>query len=313
MMRSPRNKTIELNDTERREYLEKCIPVGAYAGETDAVILGDTLEAMKKIKKGSVALAVADPPYNMYKEYGTRAFGAKNDAAYREYTEKWITALLPLLKKDASVYVCCDWRSGMIIGDVIGKYLTIRNRITWQREKGRGAAKNWKNGMEDIWYATVSDDYYFALDAVKTRRTVLAPYRDAGKPKDWYENDEGRFRDTCPSNFWDDISVPYWSMAENTPHPTQKPEKLMAKLILASSREGDLVFDPFAGSGTTAVTAKKLGRHWLAVEREEEYCALAEYRLHLANTDKTVQGYADGVFWERHTYAMQKKAENDLL
>ena len=70
-----------------------------------------------------------------------------------------------------------------------------------------------------------------------------------------YETDDGNYRNTCPSNFWDDITVPFWSMPENTAHPTQKPEKLLAKLILASSREGDTVFDPFLGSGTTAVTA----------------------------------------------------------
>lgn len=94
------------------------------------------------------------------------------------------------------------------------------------------------------------------------RRRVIAPYRLNGNPKDWHESETGNFRDTAPSNFWDDISVPFWSMPENTDHPTQKPEKLIAKLVLASSEKGDLVFDPFLGSGTTSVVAKKLGRHY---------------------------------------------------
>ena len=94
-----------------------------------------------------------------------------------------------------------------------------------------------------------------------------------GEAKDWEEADGVKFRDTCPSNFWGDITVPYWSMPENTPHPTQKPEKLIAKLVLASSNAGDLVFDPFAGSGTTAVVAKKLGRRFVAVEQNPDYCA----------------------------------------
>ena len=176
----------------------------------------------------------------------------------------------------------------------------LQNRITWQREKGRGAQRNWKNGMEDIWFATRTDDYTFHIDAVKVRRRVRAPYRTDGQPKDWEETPDGRFRNTCPSNFWDDISVPYWSMPENTAHPTQKPEKLLAKLILASSDPGGIVLDPFAGSGSTAVTAKKLGRRFVAIERSEQYCAWAEKRLELAETTPAIQGYADGVFWERN-------------
>ena len=92
--------------------------------------------------------------------------------------------------------------------------------------------------MEDIWFATRTDDYTFHVDAVKVRRRVRAPYRADGQPKDWEDTPDGKFRNTYPSNFWDDISVPYWSMPENTAHPTQKPEKLLAKLILASSDPG---------------------------------------------------------------------------
>ena len=85
----------------------------------------------------------------------------------------------------------------------------------------------YKNSMEDIWFATVDGgkDYVFHTEAVKMRRRVIAPYRQTGQPKDWQETTEGNFRDTAPSNFWDDITIPYWSMPENTDHPTQKPEK----------------------------------------------------------------------------------------
>ena len=160
--------------------------------------------------------------------------------------------------------------------------------------------RNWKNSMEDIWFVTKSKDYTFNPDAVKIRRRVIAPYRVAGKPKDWEETAEGNFRNTGASNFWDDISVPYWSMPENTAHPTQKPEKLLAKLILASSNEGDTVFDPFLGSGSTSVTAKKLGRHYSGIEQNPQYCVWAEKRLCDAETNKSIQGFEDGVFWERN-------------
>src|ERR1035437_6133592 len=94
-------------------------------------------------------------------------------------------------------------------------------------------------------------------------------------------------------------------MSENTDHPTQKPEKLLAKIILASSNKGDIVFDPFLGSGTTAVTAKKLGRNYCGIELDTEYCCLAEKRLELAETDKNIQGFDGEVFWERNTLNKQ--------
>lgn len=168
---------------------------------------------------------------------------------------------------------------------------------------------NWKNSMEDIWFGVKdSQNYCFNVDRVKMKRRVIAPYREKGKPKDWMETEKGNFRLTYPSNFWDDISVPFWSMPENTDHPTQKPEKLYAKLILASTQEGDMVFDPFLGSGTASVVAKKLGRQFCGVEINEEYCLWAEKRLIAAEQSNDIQGYSDGVFWERNSGASQIKA-----
>ena len=268
---------------------------------------GDCLEICSYLPEKSVDLMIADPPYNLFKDFNGSSFREIKPEEYRSYTETWLERTLPLLKENASVYVCCDWKSSLVIGDVLGKYLNIRNRITWQREKGRGAKKNWKNSMEDIWFATVGKDHKFNLEAVMQRRRVVAPYRVDGKPKDWDETEKGNFRNTCPSNFWDDISVPYWSMPENTAHPTQKPEKLYAKLILASSDEGDLVFDPFGGSGTAAVTAKKLNRKFIVIEKEELYCAWAEKRLEMADSDPSIQGYQNGVFWERNSLNYRRR------
>ena len=315
--KSTRNKTIDftLDSAEGQEYSSRSGTIADVKSGSfiDALICGDTFEIAEALPRGFVDLLVVDPPYNLAKDYHGDRFNAVSDEKYLEFTNKWLDAVLPLLKPDASVYVCCDWRSGMIISRALAERLVLRERITWQREKGRGAEHNWKNGMEDIWFATVSDDYKFDLDAVKLRRRVLAPYKADGEPKDWVETEDGRFRDTCPSNFWDDISIPYWSMAENTAHPTQKPEKLLAKLILASSSEGDVVLDPFGGSHSTAVTAKKLGRHFVSIEKNPLYCAWGEKRLELSETDKTIQGYADGVFWERNTasYILAKREKTD--
>ena len=229
-------------------------------------------------------------------------------AGYESWFEGWFVGLLPLLKSTASLYVCGDWKSSAAVHRVLDRHVIVRNRITWEREKGRGAKTKWKNASEDIWFATVSNNYFFDVEAVKLKRRVIAPYRVDGQPKDWEDSPGGQFRLTHPSNLWTDLTVPFWSMPENTDHPTQKPEKLLAKLLLASSREGDFVFDPFLGSGTTAAVARKLARRFLGIEIDENYACLALKRVEMANDDPSVQGYAGGVFWERNTLNAQPKA-----
>ena len=307
-MKNKRNKTIDFTAEEGAEYAARAIVADRRMSLQEVcgrTICGDTFQVLPLLPENSVDLLIADPPYNMAKDFHGSKFKKLSGEAYEEYTEKWVRAVLPLLKKTASVYVCCDWQTSPAVYNVLKKYFIIRNRITWQREKGRGALNNWKNSHEDIWFATCSGEYTFNADAVKIRRRVIAPYKTEGKPKDWEETQDGNFRNTCPSNFWDDISIPYWSMPENTAHPTQKPEKLLAKLILASSNAGDVVLDPFAGSGSTPVTAKKLGRLFLSIEQNIQYCAWAEKRLETAEKDHTIQGYTDGIFWERNTFAQQ--------
>ena len=307
-MKAPRNKTIDVSAENGKMYLERCVREAEISENIrDCVIAGDMFSAVVKLPEGFADLMIADPPYNLDKDFGTGKFRKMSDDDYETYTENWVKAVFPLLRDGASVYVCCDWKSSSAIEHVLKKYFVVRNRISWQRDKGRGALSNWKNGMEDIWFATKGRDYTFNADAVKVRRRVVAPYKKDGMPKDWEKTENGNFRNTYPSNFWDDISVPYWSMPENTAHPTQKPEKLLAKLILASSNEGDTVFDPFLGSGSTAVTAKKLGRHFVGIEKNEQYCVWAQIRLEAAETDNSIQGYEDGVFWERNTSAYIKK------
>ena len=303
-MKAQRNKTIDYSTKELKEHLARCIKLKSMASVediTDKTIIGDTFSALQYLPDNFVDLLIVDPPYNLDKQFGKSKFSKMSQEDYADYTEKWLKAVLPKLKENASVYVCCDWKSAIVIAPVLQKYLDIKNRITWQREKGRGAKENWKNGMEDIFFCTKSSEFTFNVNAVKLRRKVNAPYKENGMPKDWVDTENGKFRDTFPSNFWDDISIPYWSMPENTAHPTQKPEKLLAKIILASSNEGDFVFDPFAGSGSTLVTAKKLNRHFVGIEKNEQYCAWTEYRLNKAESDKTIQGYVGGVFWERNT------------
>ena len=310
-VRAKRNRTITLSRVEEDHYGGELTHVTESARIDvlgNRILNQDVLEAAALLPNAFVDLLILDPPYNLTKTFASTAFKKKSVAGYAEWLESLLVKLLPLLKKTASVYVCSEWCSSTAAHLVLDKFLKVRNRITWERDKGRGAKTNWKNASEDIWFATVSNDYVFNVDNVKLKRRVLAPYTDDnGSPKDFDDTSAGQFRLTHPSNLWNDITVPFWSMPENTGHPTQKPEKLLAKLILASTNQDDFVLDPFMGAGSSIVTAKKLNRKFLGIEIERQYCLLAAKRLHLAELDPAIQGYTDGVFWERNTLAVQRR------
>lgn len=298
--RAPRNRTISIDASEADHY-RRYVRSTSESEDAGVICQGDAFSVLPTLSPGRFDLLFVDPPYNLTKTFGREKFSRSGDEAYEAWLDSWLSLCVPLMKPTASVYICGDWRSSAAIQRVGSKHFKLRNRITWEREKGRGAKANWKNAAEDIWFFTMSDEYTFNLDAVKQRRRVIAPYRENGKPKDWDESTSGNFRDTHPSNIWTDITVPFWSMPENTDHPTQKPEKLLAKIILASTNPGDLILDPFAGSGTTAVVAKKLDRRFVAIESDEEYCLLAAKRLELAESERSIQGFVNGVFWERNS------------
>lgn len=315
--RAVRNRTLLLSKEDVSRLRPRLLTVDRSALVSECVgrtIFGDSVQVLPLLPPSSIDLLIADPPYNLSKTYNGSAFPKQSQAEYEAWTNAWVELVVPLLKPTASVYVCSEWRSSGVIQRVLERHFIVKNRITWEREKGRGAARNWKNNSEDIWFCVMSEDYHFDVEAVKQKRRVVAPYRDGnGQPKDWTEEADGAFRVTHPSNLWTDITVPFWSMPENTDHPTQKPEKLIAKLILASSRPGDVVLDPFLGSGTTSVVAKKLGRQYIGIEKEETYCLLAEKRLELAEQEPSIQGYSGSYFWERNTSAHQgrKKSQPD--
>lgn len=309
--RAPRNRTITLDDAERTAVAKRLIRLDEPASPESLfgrTICQDLYDVLPHLPSQFVDLLIVDPPYNLDRSFNSSSFKSQTAEQYADWIDSWLAPLCRVLKPNASVYICCDWRCSAVVQSVAQRYFVARNRITWEREKGRGARRNWKNCSEDIWFFTLSSEYTFNVDAVKLKRRVIAPYTDeTGEPKDWSKTEDGDFRLTYPSNLWTDISVPFWSMPENTDHPTQKPEKLIARLILASSDPDDVVLDPFVGSGTTSVAAKKLGRKFVGIEIDELYCCLAERRLDLADQDDAIQGYYDGVFWERNTLADRKK------
>jgi site-specific DNA-methyltransferase (adenine-specific) len=308
-MRSPKNRTIEVLEEEKEELRKRLLnPVSLTNFKEENIedyigtINDDMFQTVENLPREFVDLLILDPPYNLDKNFHGLVFSKKSIEEYNAWLDKIICALKPLLKKDASIYICGEWLTSHSIFSVASSHFKVKNRITWEREKGRGSSNNWKSSSEDIWFCTLTDNYTFNAEAVKIRKKVIAPYKDSfGLPKDWTITQKGQYRDTYPSNFWTDITVPFWSMSENTDHPTQKSEKTLAKLILASSNKGDFIFDPFLGSGTTSVVAKKTGRKYLGIEINEDYCLLAEKRLSMADKNQAIQGFFDDVFWERNS------------
>ncbi|PID95451.1 MAG: site-specific DNA-methyltransferase [Bacteroidetes bacterium] len=316
-MKSPRNKTITLTEEDKVNFKKKILNnlpkerILTIEDIKNKTIQADLLDVIEQFPHEIADLIIIDPPYNLTKNFNGYTFKSMDNSSYLNFLREWFPKVVKVLKPNGSIYVCGDWKCTAALQQVMEENLHILNRITWQREKGRGAKSNWKNGMEDIWFGVKNkNDYHFNVEAVKMKRKVIAPYRKNGQPKDWEETENGNFRLTYPSNFWDDISIPYWSMPENTEHPTQKPEKLIAKLILASCPENGLVFDPFLGSGTTSVVAKKLNRNYVGIELNEEYAMIAEKRLEMAEQNSAIQGYVENVFWERNTLQFQKKSIN---
>ena len=311
--RAPGNRTLSCTDEELSKYVRQVLRLQSKTtlpSITGRLVAGDLFAIAKFLPTQFVDLLVLDPPYNLLKDFNGNVFRRKRAKEYTLWFQRLLELLDPMLKPHATIYVCSDWQTSTLVQPVLSSRLHVRNRITWEREKGRGAKANWKNNTEDIWFCTKSDSYYFDVEAVKLKRRVLAPYRLHGKPKDWRQEKSGNFRMTHPSNIWTDLTVPFWSMPENTDHPAQKPEKLIAKLILASSREGDFVFDPFVGSGTTAVVAEKLKRRWCGVDINAEYLCWALKRLANAKSNSQIQGYSDGVFWERNSFSEMKSRSN---
>ncbi len=280
---APRNRTLFLTEADRKRYasfpnLDELQTGRPFSALLDRTYHGDCIEGMALLPDESIDLIFADPPYNIAKDYGNNQMRL-SEQEYRVWSERWIREAVRLLKPEGSIYVCSDWRYSGMTQSLLDSYLIVKNRITWRREKGRGSRRNWKNNMEDVWFAVKSENYIFNVEEVKVKKQVIAPYRENGEPKDWVEENGERYRYTHPANIWIDTVVPFWSMPENTPHSTQKPEMVVERAMKASSNPGDVVLDPFVGSGTSAVVAVRLGRRFIGFEINEEYVRLAAKRL----------------------------------
>jgi len=157
-IRAPRNRTITLDDKETFELSQKLIKIKQPTTVNDVInktINQDLFTVLDLLPDNFVDLLFVDPPYNLTKSFNSNIFKEMHTKDYIEWIDSWLSKLIRTLKKTASIYICGDYRSSGAIQQVGEKYFKVRNRIVWEREKGRGAKKNWKNNTEDIWFFTL--------------------------------------------------------------------------------------------------------------------------------------------------------------
>jgi modification methylase len=244
----------------------------------DTIIRGDCVAALEKLPAASVDLVFADPPYNL--QLGGdlhRPDQSKVDAcddhwdqfasfeAYDAFTRAWLLAARRVMKDDGSIYVIGSYHNIFRVGAILQDLgFWIMNDIVWLKSNPmpnfRG--KRFTNAHETIIWATKSKDSKptFNYDALKVFNDDLQMRSDWHLPLC-----------TGAERLKDD--------AGQKVHPTQKPESLLYRVLTASSQPGDVVLDPFFGTGTTGAVARKLGRHFVGVERETDYIEAAEARI----------------------------------
>lgn len=263
--------------------LKKGIPKYFYEEENGCLLLGDSLQLLRKIKDSSIDLIFADPPYSIKKaEWDT----FKNQEDYIKFSLKWIKEASRTLKDTGTLYVC---GFSEILADLhhpAMKYFYNCRWIIWHYKNKANLGNDWGRSHESILCLRKSNRHIMNIDSIRipyNSHTLKYPshpqaetsqYGNGKQRSDWVPNPLG----AKPK---DVIEIPTTcnGMGEKTPHPTQKPEELLRKIILASSDENDIVLDPFVGSGTTAVCAKQLKRQFIGIDQMEQYLEWAAVRL----------------------------------
>lgn len=233
--------------------------------ETNRLICGDAVSVMRAMPAASVDLLIADPPYNLGKDYGNN-HDVRAWHEYEDFTRQWLTEAARLLKPTASLYVFMGVRFIATLFRLLEEDfdLLFNGWITWHYTQGMGRKRGFSPRHEDILYFTKSADFTFNLDEVRV-------------PQKYFRK-RNNMAGANPGDVWQFSHVHYCS-AEREEHPTQKPEALMERIILASSNENDVLLDPFVGSGTTCRVAKLLQRQWIGIDLNPDYIALSERRL----------------------------------
>ncbi|AQQ10114.1 DNA adenine methyltransferase YhdJ [Sedimentisphaera cyanobacteriorum] len=229
------------------------------------LITGDAVKQMQEIDSSSIDLIIADPPYNLGKNYGNN-YDAKKFDEYLSFTNSWLQQAHRLLKYNGTVYVFMGFRFISYLFNILERDLKMyfRNWIVWHYTQGIGKTKGFSPRHDDILMFTKSDEFKFNLDAVRV-------------PQKYYR-ERNNMRGANPGDVWEFSHVHYCN-GNRQNHPTQKPEGLIERMVLASSCKGDRVLDPFSGSGTTLRVCQQLKRDCIGIEINSDYVKMTQKRL----------------------------------
>lgn len=229
------------------------------------IICGDAIQKMQELKSKSVDLIIADPPYNLGKDYGNGS-DTKSFEEYIQFTKNWTKEATRILKKTGTIYIFMGFRFISYLYQILEKEnsLNFVNWICWHYTQGIGKKKGFSPRHDDILMFTNSESYTFNLDSIKV-------------PQKYYRS-RNNMRGANPGDVWE-FSHIHYCQDNRQDHPTQKPEGLIERMVLASSNEGDFVVDPFSGSGTTIRVCQQLNRNCLGIELNEEYIKMTKKRL----------------------------------
>lgn len=235
--------------------------------ESISIIFGDSLEELKKIPDQSINLIVTDPPYNLSKNYGVTNDSMEFDD-YLRWSKDWLSECKRVLKDDGTIYIFMGVRYISYIYSILERDLGMHfnSWITWHYTQGIGKTKGFSPRHDDILMFTKNKKFNFYLDNIRI-------------PQKYYRS-VNNMRGANPGNVWEFSHVHYCQESRQN-HPTQKPEGLFERMILASSKEGDIVLDPFVGSGTALRVCQQLKRQGIGIEINETYVNGIKDRLEL--------------------------------
>lgn len=226
---------------------------------------GDCVELMARVPDESIDLVIADPPYNLGKDYGNESDSRKRDE-YLAFSRDWLRHAKRILKPTGSIYVFMGFRFisrlYLILEDELE--LFFNGWISWHYTQGMGRTKGFSPRHDDILYFSKSKKYTFNLDDIRV-------------PQKFYRS-RNNMRGANPGDVWQ-FSHVHYCQESRTEHPTQKPEGLIERMVLASSNANDRVLDPFAGSGTTLRVCQQTDRSCLGIELNTDYCEAINNRL----------------------------------
>ena len=232
------------------------------------LILGDALAELPQLQSEKFDLIIADPPYNLGKNYGNND-GIKGFDDYLEFSRRWLKEAHRLLKPQGTIYVFMGFRFISYLYGILERELGLcfNSWIVWHYTQGIGRVKGFSPRHDDILMFTKSKDFVFNLDAVRV-------------PQKYYR-ERNNMRGANPGDVWEFSHVHYCSENRQN-HPTQKPEGLIERLVLASSSEEAFVLDPFSGSGTTLRVCQQLNRFGTGIELNPDYVQISQERLQKA-------------------------------